>query len=203
MHSEISAHGCGNIPATTFLPVFDTFEITRKPLLNFLSPVSTLGALLSMGLQIGDPEEVAIAGLLRDVGIAELPLEIQSIPRDSLEANQLKKYMEHPKHSLKILKEKRLLLSERVNDMIAQHHEHFDGTGFPEGKEGRKIVPEAQILAIAEELDDILAVVEGRPRSSPKRAIEMVVQNEAGYPLGHRYDPSLLRRVVSLLFGTP
>jgi hypothetical protein len=31
-------HGCGNIPATTFLPVFDTFEITRKPLLNFLSP---------------------------------------------------------------------------------------------------------------------------------------------------------------------
>lgn len=165
--------------------------------------VSTLGALLSMGLQIGDPEEVAIAGLLRDVGIAELPIEIQSIPRDSLEANQLKKYMEHPKHSLKILKEKRLLLSERVNDMIVQHHEHFDGTGFPDGKVGRKIVPEAQILAIAEELDDILAIVEGRPRSSPKRAIEMVVQNEAGYPLGHRYDPALLRRVVSLLFGTP
>jgi hypothetical protein len=35
---EIPAHGCGNIPATTFLRVFDTFEITRKPLLNFLFP---------------------------------------------------------------------------------------------------------------------------------------------------------------------
>jgi hypothetical protein len=34
---EIPAHGCGNIPATIFLGVFDTFEITRKRLLYFIS----------------------------------------------------------------------------------------------------------------------------------------------------------------------
>lgn len=50
------------------------------------------------------------------------------------------------------------------------------------GLSGRKVLPEAQILAIAEDLDEFVSVREGRARKSPKQAIDELMKSEAAPP---------------------
>lgn len=92
--------------------------------------------------------DLAAAGFLHD--IAQLNISISLLNRHQqyteVEENQ---YYVHPVIAYMLLKEYPDL-HPNVSQIIRDHHEHIDGSGFPAGKEGRDIHPLGQILAVAE-----------------------------------------------------
>lgn len=161
--------------------------------------ISTLAGLFSIGIQVGVAEDIALAGLLCDLGVAELPPEIQSKPADQRTPDEEKHYMRHPKYSIEILQAQRVMVTENVAEMVLQHHEHYDGTGHPFGMKYDKINVGAQLLAIAEEIDERMAISEGKARLHPREAFEALLAAEAKFVNGHRFNPDLLRRVSALI----
>ncbi|MGA7802707.1 MAG: HD domain-containing phosphohydrolase, partial [Gammaproteobacteria bacterium] len=71
-----------------------------------------------------------------------------------------------------------------VADMIRQHHERFDGSGYPDGLKGEAISLEARVLAVADVVEAMTSHRPYRPSLGMEIALEEIVSHR-----GTRYDP--------------
>lgn len=160
--------------------------------------VSTLAALFSMGLGIGKPEEMALAGLLHDIGIAELPNEIQLLDPAVMTPDQLKIYYTHPELSVRLIQSRKIVMPEGAVKAILQHHELYNGTGFPKGLFGDRVSKEAQILAIADRFDYLTRVQDGRALMTPAQTVDHLRMLQVNDPSKIHFKPDLLSSLLNL-----
>lgn len=124
--------------------------------------VSSLAVLLALGIGYNTDRilsEVAMAALLHDVGLAQLPTHIITRSHQPLELSiaDRKLLYDHPLHSIEVLKTRRVKLSPMIETMILQHHEQYNGGGYPRGLRGFQINEFSQLLFVADEMDQIIA----------------------------------------------
>ncbi len=143
-----------------------------------------------VGLNERELTDLAMAALAHDAGKAEIPLSI-------LKSGQRKKHEEdhyrlHVKHSVQLARESNAFNSTAIA-MIADHHEAADGSGWPLGKTDVSVG--ARILAMANRYDRLCAPEGlGVPPLMPAEALAHMLRHEIS-----RYDPQLLRTLISLL----
>jgi diguanylate cyclase (GGDEF)-like protein len=148
-----------------------------------------------------DPEQaraVELAGTLHDAGKIGLPVEILA-KRGPLTSDERAVLSEQPAVGKLILMQVPSL--ESVIPLILQAHEHFDGTGYPDGLHGNQISLGARIIAIAEGYE---AMTSDRPYR--KALTHNMAIAELWREAGKRYDPRLVDtfvRVVSPLDVAP
>ena len=159
---------------------------------------STLAALFSMGLGVGKPEDMALAGLLHDIGTAELPPEIQALDPDEMTPEQFAIYKKHPEYSVQLIKSRKIIVPEVVVKAILQHHELYNGTGYPNGLFGDRIIKEAQVLALANNFDYLTRLKLGKPLLTPSEAVEKLRQEQINDPSKIHYQPELLKKLLTL-----
>ncbi len=157
--------------------------------------VSALGALIAMSLAPTSVEHIALAGLLHDIGVADVPIEVQTKHPDQRTTKERLLYERHPLNSIALLKARNIQMPEQVLTVIEQHHERVDGTGYPNKLSGAKVTREAQILSVADEFDYLTTVTLGKPRLSPQAALTTLLASTA-------YDAEL-RAELSQLFQLP
>lgn len=131
--------------------------------------VSTIASLLSMATGIGQPEELAIAGLFHDIGMHGIRDDISIFDLPNLEGAEREAYLAHPRQSLSILREKRVTLVPIIAEIIEKHHERVDGRGFPTQAAAHKIPIEAQLLAYADAFEHL---------SRPKPGVQSMTPNQ-------------------------
>ena len=175
-----------------------TFSDSQNTPYTHASDVATLAALLSIGLGIGDPKDLALAGLLHDIGLTNVPAEIILKPEAKRTPGERADYEKHPQFSVRLVKERRMVVNEKICQIIEQHHERFDGTGYPNKLPGPKILKEAQLLAVADEVAYMTQIKPGSPRVTPVQAIMVYVDRELKNPMYSKVDPSLLRTVKGM-----
>ena len=163
--------------------------------------VSTLAALFSMGLGVGKPEDLALAGLLHDIGIAELPAEIQMLDPDQMTPDQLEAYKKHPELSVNLIKSRKLIVSDIVSKAILQHHELYNGSGYPSGLFGDRICKEAQLIGLADRFDYLTRVRDGKPLMTPSQAVDHLRSLQVNDPSRIHYEPELLKKLLNLFPG--
>jgi HD-GYP domain-containing protein (c-di-GMP phosphodiesterase class II) len=109
----------------------------------------------ALGRHMGFPEEILVSlatgGFLLDVGKAELPEEILNAP-DQLEKEVFWSVKKHVESSLRIAGEAGIL-DHDVMEMIATHHERFDGSGYPNGMLRTKIPLFGRMAAVIDSFD--------------------------------------------------
>jgi len=160
---------------------------------------STLAALFSIGLGIGNPEEIALAGLLHDIGITELPYNIQNTPPEKMSPEEFTEYTKHPELTVNLIKTRKIAVSENVSKIILQHHELYNGDGYPVGLFGERIMKEAQILAIADRFDELTGKSKGNQKSlKPIEAVQQLMDEQMANPSKIKYNPVLLENILSL-----
>ncbi len=91
-----------------------------------------------------------MAGLVHDIGKIGIPSEILTKP-SALSEFEEKLVQLHPEHGYGLLKD--IEFPWTIADMVRQHHERMDGSGYPLGLKGEDILPEARVLAVADMLE--------------------------------------------------
>lgn len=123
---------------------------------------------------------LGMAAMLKDIGYAELPEEILRKPGE-LTKEELARLREHIAHGQKLLRQFNGK-DTNVATAIMQHHERWNGTGYPLGLRGPKISPLAQMLAIADSYTELISVGPGRTKVyMPHEAIEFIMAYSGEY----------------------
>ncbi len=139
------------------------------------------------------PEELDIlhfSGHLHDIGKIGIRDDIL-LKRSGLTAEEYEKIKEHPQIGANIVGQ--LGLWDREKDIIRYHHEHYDGTGYPEGLQGEGIPFLSRILAVADVFD---AMASGR--AYRKKIKETVVLDAIRERAGTHFDPQVVETLLRL-----
>ncbi|HEY8967176.1 MAG TPA: HD domain-containing phosphohydrolase [Candidatus Methylacidiphilales bacterium] len=92
--------------------------------------------------------DIEMAALLHDIGKAELPEAVRTADPETLRGRDLEAYESHVARGVAMLG--RINRFDAVREIVAQHHERGDGSGFPNRLPLRLILREAQIVALAD-----------------------------------------------------
>lgn len=182
----------------------DDKDITKKvnQLLNqegnfylHLSNVSTYAGLFAIVLGFERPEEMALAGLLHDIGKINLPVDVADMDISQMGPHALEAYKKHPQYSIDVAKLKRIALPDPVMKAILHHHEAVNGTGYPSGIAGNRISKEGRLLAIANEFDHRTALHAGKNSVPLRQALLDMFQENSIDPGRMVFDTDMLRKL--------
>lgn len=145
-----------------------------------------------LGLSPSQLEEIHIAAILHDVGKIGISERIISKP-DRLNREEFDIMKDHPAHGIRILEP--IGFSPVIVNAIYQHHERYDGSGYPQGIEGGQITLAARILSVADTID---AMVSERPYRGTISSEAVLSELEA--EAGKQFDPEVgqtARRLIT------
>lgn len=156
------------------------------------SRVGVLSA--AIAVKLGLPDEtvagIRVAGQLHDVGKIAIPAEILSRPA-RLTDIEMALVKCHPRAGFDIVRG--IEFPWPVADVVLQHHERVDGSGYPLGLRGEQILMGSRVLAVA---DTVEAMSNHRPYR-PGLGIDQALAEITG-GAGRRYDPEVVEACVAL-----
>jgi PAS domain S-box-containing protein/putative nucleotidyltransferase with HDIG domain len=132
----------------------------------------------AMAMEMGLPEEtvdlIRMAAVIHDIGKIAVPAEILIKPTrlNDLEMGLVRV---HSRAGYDILKDSELPRS--MAEIVLQHHERLDGSGYPQRLEGSDVLPEAQILAVADVVEAISSHRPYRPSLGVDAALDEIERN--------------------------
>ena len=145
---------------------------------------------LEMGMGEDVVESIGLAATVHDVGKVYVPLEFLNKP-GVLSEPEFNIIRHHPKVGHDILS--KVQFDAPVSEMVLQHHERLDGSGYPQGLSGEEILPEARIIAVA----DVVEAMSSHRPYRPSRGLEKAL-NEIKAHAGTRYDPTAVEACLRL-----
>ena len=160
-----------------------------------LSNVSTFAGLFSIALGFEKPEDMALAGLLHDIGKINLPQDVADMEMKDMGPHAIEAYKKHPQFSLDVAKLKKIALPDPVIKGILHHHEAFNGTGYPAGLVGPRISKEGRLLAIANEFDHRTSMKAGHSAVSFRQVLIDLQKENSIDPSRIVFDPEMLRKL--------
>lgn len=171
-----------------------TMSETRDPYTaGHQRQVSRLAHAMANEMQLDEStcDSIRIAGILHDIGKLSIPAEILSKP-GKLSYAEFEIIKRHPAVGSDILKT--IEFPWPLSDIVMQHHERLDGSGYPVGLTGDTICLEARILAVADVVEAMASHRPYRPALGIKTALEEVVKHS-----GSKYDTDAVNACVSLI----
>jgi len=143
-----------------------------------------------MGLTEDRIDGLRMAGLIHDLGKIAVPAEILSKPGRITEAefNMIKC---HPQTGYDILKDMKFPWP--LAQIVLEHHERMDGSGYPQGLSGEDTLLEARILAVADVVEAMASHRPYRPALGIDRALDEIQQNR-----GTLYDTVVVDACLKL-----
>jgi putative nucleotidyltransferase with HDIG domain len=139
---------------------------------------------ISLGFTEERMEVLEYGALLHDIGKIGIRDEILSKP-GPLTPEEYHMIQQHPLVGVKIV-EGIDFFKDKI-PMIRNHHEHFDGRGYPDGLAGETIPLEARIIAVPDAFDAMASLRPHREAMSLKDIL-----SEMGKYKGKQFDPNIL-----------
>ena len=138
--------------------------------------------------EMGVPEErvegLHAAGLVHDIGKIAIPAEILTKPA-KLSSLEYLFIQAHPQQAYDILKD--IDFPWPIADIVLQHHERMNGSGYPKGLKGDEILLEARIIAVADVVEAMASHRPYRAAIGLEAALDEIKKN-----VGRLYDPAVV-----------
>jgi HD-GYP domain-containing protein (c-di-GMP phosphodiesterase class II) len=147
-------------------------------------------------------EALLFASFLCDVGLAELPPEVQRLKPKRMSAQQKRQFEKHPEISYLLLADtKSPALTDNILHIVRQHHEYCDGSGYPAGLPADKTLQLAKVVVLCGDLvrasSDYLLPPKDAARILFPELTEKLLQDRP--ELVAKYDKELLPPLFKLL----
>lgn len=137
-------------------------------------------------------DQIRIAGLLHDVGKLFIRHDILN-NKGRLTDDEYKIMQQHPIYGEAYIET--ISQFKQCAPIIRHHHEHWDGSGYPDNIKGQDIPLEARIISLADSFDAMTGI--RRYRSSLSRELALIeIQSHAG----SQFDPHLTNHFLSLFY---
>jgi putative nucleotidyltransferase with HDIG domain len=141
-----------------------------------------------LGLSEKSVESIGAAAALHDLGKLLVPMEILT-KQGKLDEVELETIHRHSTTGYEIISQVKLPWN--VADIVRQHHERCDGSGYPRGLRGDEILPEAKVIAVADVFEAMTSDRPYRKALPVEVAIEEILNDR-------RYDSAAARACVEL-----
>jgi PAS domain S-box-containing protein len=130
---------------------------------------------MEMGLPNDKIDGIRMAGIIHDIGKLSIPVEILSKPTrlTELEFSLIK---EHARSGYEMLKD--VESSWPLAEIVYQHHERMNGTGYPRNLKGNEILMEARIMAVADVVEAMASHRPYRPTMGIEAALKEIKKNK-------------------------
>ena len=186
-------HECMELGNLEFI---DVFHVTKKDYHSYTHCTNTglYCMALAKKLQM-TPEaiqEIGLGGMLFDVGKKAIPYEIV-MKEGELEPDEFQYIRKHPSAGRKDLNDMKCY-SENILKMAAEHHEKYDGSGYPFQLKGEKISLYARICSIMDVFGALTAPRSNRAGMTPFAALTEMKSNMEGH-----FDMRILVNFIKLL----
>lgn len=163
--------------------------------------VGVLAAVVGVGLNLDTKkiEKLTAAGLLHDIGKVFIAKDVLN-KTEKLTEEEEKLVESHAELGYRYIKQYYTIpVTSYVG--VLQHHERFDGKGYPDGKKGDGISQFGRIICLCDAYDKLVTEAPTRKACIPSEAIEYIMANN-----GQMFDPKLvkifLRRVAPYPVGS-
>ena len=155
--------------------------------------VTVLAMVMARALNISEEETriLGVAALFHDIGKAEVPdkVRMKKEPLNAAEQSFLELHCEFGARMAK-----KVGLSERIANIILDHHEYIDGSGYPAGKKSSELEPLTRIVAMVNSYDNLCNPSNIYQAKTPYESlVHMFTQNRS------KYDQDLLKRMIKFL----
>jgi HD-GYP domain-containing protein (c-di-GMP phosphodiesterase class II) len=153
-----------------------------------------LSALIAQELKLPNHKvmQIIIGALLHDVGMLRLPREILD-KRGGLSEAELQRMKNHPLYTHKIVS-KELLYPEDVGLIALQHHERWDGEGYPRRVSGNAIDMGARIVSVADAFEAMVSQKSYRNSMMGYQAMKNLLSDNS-----RRFDPDVLKAFIQTM----
>ncbi|MBM1220193.1 DUF3369 domain-containing protein [Ponticoccus sp. SC2-23] len=157
-----------------------------------VSRVSRITRILatSLGWSHDDVHDMSIAAVLHDVGKIAIRDHILTKP-GKLTPEEFKEVIQHTTNGHALLHESSRAVMQLAARIALDHHEKWDGTGYPNGKMGSDIFQPARIVAVADVYDALRSERVYKASWSRKEAFEHIVSNK-----GKHFDPLVVEHFI-------
>jgi response regulator RpfG family c-di-GMP phosphodiesterase/signal transduction histidine kinase len=150
----------------------------------------TLKIASKMNFSEKETSDLELAALLHDVGKIAVPENILNKPGKLTDA-EFALIKEHPARGESILRP--VIELKNIAHVVRAHHEHYDGTGYPDGLKGREIPLGARIMAVADAYDSITSERPYRKAASHRYAVKEIIRCS-----GAQFDPEVVEHFLEV-----
>lgn len=147
-----------------------------------------------MGLDRDDLDRLRWSALLHDVGKLAVPREVLN-KAGALDEDEWSLVRKHPQEGARIVEPLRPWLGDWLSS-VDQHHERWDGSGYPLGLSGEGISLAGRIVAVADAFEVMTARRSYRAPVDPAAAREELVRSQGGH-----FDPAVVRALLNVSIG--
>jgi len=127
----------------------------------------------ALGLDAASCQNIRVGALLRDIGNTKLPLGLGR-KASELTPEERKEIERHPMLGEELIRAFRPLA--RLLPIVRSHHEHLDGSGYPDGLKAPQIPLEVRIVAVADRYEALRIARPDRPAMSADAAVQILQQ---------------------------
>lgn len=143
------------------------------------------------GLDENQLEGLRIGALIHDIGKIQVPLEILNKP-GTLSRNEFNLVKDHAQIGANLIES--LDVDWPIKEIIQQHHERINGSGYPKGLSGEKILIEARIICVADTVEAMSSHRPYRPAKSKETVIQQLIDGK-----GKLYDSQVTDICLELI----
>ncbi|AEX85852.1 hypothetical protein XO10_07175 [Marinitoga sp. 1135] len=154
--------------------------------------VMILGSLIGFeaGIRGDELTELALSGLLHDIGKTKVDLEILNAPR-KLSAEEFEVMKKHVMYTKEILENNRFV-SDKILRGAIEHHERYDGTGYFFKKKGKDISEFGRILALADVYDALTSKRVYKDPWTPYKTLSFILSH-----VTKSFDPEYTQHLIN------
>uniref|UniRef100_A0A7C3I5X2 HD-GYP domain-containing protein n=1 Tax=Gracilinema caldarium TaxID=215591 RepID=A0A7C3I5X2_9SPIR len=169
-------------------------EVATHPLAKSSVNTSILSTLIAMELKMPNHKilQVTTGALLHDIGMLKLPKDIVE-KKGGLSETELARIQAHPLYAYKMIC-KELLYPEEVGVIALQHHERWDGEGYPRRLAGEAIDLGARIVSVADAFEAMVSEKPYRNSMIGYQAMKNLLSDNA-----RRFDPEVLKAFIKTM----
>ncbi len=177
---------------TTVGAIANTVEMPDPYTAGHQQRVARLAVAIARELHLSEEQiqGLYLAGIIHDVGKINIPSEILNKP-GKLSKLQYQLIQGHPQSGYDIIKG--VDFPWLIAQMVLQHHERLDGSGYPQGLKSEAILAEAKILAVADVVEAMMSHRPYRPALGIDAALSEIENGK-----GRLFDPEAVEACVAL-----
>ena len=168
------------------------------------------------GLDQKELDQIEMAGMLHDIGLLGLPEKLLEKDEDDMSEKEFHMYSQHPAIGQICLQH--VKSQDQVGTIILSHHEHYDGSGFPNGLTGEEIPIGARIIGVVSDYckivetwpTDVDRIIEKAQKyfgpsaenilvTDRKKLINSVAKKILSLNATRKYDPDVVMELVKRL----